>query len=83
MSQDPHDQLLLHIRGAVAEYERTLIAERMRRDRLQKLQAGTLLPGTHPPYGYSSSLERPRDAAGVRVNPVEAVVVREIFNSWA
>jgi site-specific DNA recombinase len=25
MSQDPHDQLLLHIRGAVAEYERTLI----------------------------------------------------------
>ena len=24
MSQDPHDQLLLQIRGAVAEYERTL-----------------------------------------------------------
>ena len=23
MSQDPHDQLLLQIRGAVAEYERT------------------------------------------------------------
>jgi site-specific DNA recombinase len=33
MSQDPHDQLLLQIRGAVAEYERTLIAERMRRGR--------------------------------------------------
>src|SRR5260370_30504076 len=31
MSQDPRDQLLLQIRGAVAEYERTLIAERMRR----------------------------------------------------
>ena len=28
MSQDPHDQLLLQIRGAVAEYERTLITER-------------------------------------------------------
>src|SRR5690606_14139558 len=27
MSNDPHDQLLLQIRGAVAEYERTLIAE--------------------------------------------------------
>ncbi len=27
MSQDPHDQLLLQIRGAVAEYERTLITE--------------------------------------------------------
>ncbi len=33
MSADPHDQLLLQIRGAVAEYERTLITERMRRGR--------------------------------------------------
>ena len=40
MSQDPHDQLLLQIRGAVAEYERVLITERMRRGRLTKLQAG-------------------------------------------
>jgi site-specific DNA recombinase len=48
MSQDPHDQLLLQIRGAVAEYERSLIAERMRRGRLQKYQAGGLLPWTHP-----------------------------------
>jgi site-specific DNA recombinase len=44
MSQDPHDQLLLQIRGAVAEYERTLIAERMRRGRQQKYRAGSLLP---------------------------------------
>ncbi len=33
MSNDPHDQLLLHIRGAVAEYERSLIADRTRRGR--------------------------------------------------
>jgi site-specific DNA recombinase len=36
MSEDPHDQLLLQIRGAVAEYERTLIADRMRRGRQAK-----------------------------------------------
>ena len=52
MSDDPHDQLLLQIRGAVAEYERTLIAERMRRGRLAKLRAGRLLPWTRAPYGY-------------------------------
>ena len=52
MSQDPHDQLLLQIRGAVAEYERTLITKRMRRGRLAKLRAGILLPWTHAPYGY-------------------------------
>ena len=50
MSRDPHDQLLLQIRGAVAEYERTLIAERMRRGRLRRLEAGTLLPWTQPPW---------------------------------
>src|ERR687897_1987128 len=38
MSRDPQDQLLLQIRGAVAEYERTLIAERMRRGRQAKLR---------------------------------------------
>jgi site-specific DNA recombinase len=51
MSQDPHDQVLLQIRGAGAEYERTLMTERMRRGRLAKLRAGVLLPWTRPPYG--------------------------------
>ncbi|HEY9665012.1 MAG TPA: recombinase family protein, partial [Allocoleopsis sp.] len=83
MNQDPHDQLLLQIRGAVAEYERTLIAERMRRGRLGKLQAGILLPWTHPPYGYCCNLERPRDATGVSIHPVEAAIVREIFHHYA
>jgi site-specific DNA recombinase len=59
MSRDPHDQLLLQIRGAVAEYERTLISERMRRGRLRKLRAGALLPWTRPPYGYRLDPERP------------------------
>jgi site-specific DNA recombinase len=44
MSDDPHDHLLLQIHGAVAEYERIVIAERMRRGRLAKLRAGVLLP---------------------------------------
>src|SRR5262252_7662590 len=82
MSQDPHDQLLLQIRGAVAEYERTLIAERMRRGRLHKLQAGVLLPWTRPPYGYRLSVEHPRDPAGVWVDPVEGAVAREIFTQY-
>jgi len=81
MSDDPHDQLVLQIRGAVAEYERTLIAERMRRGRLMKLRAGQLLPWTKPPYGYILDVERPRDPGRVRVNEVEAAIVRQIF-AW-
>lgn len=82
MSQDPHDQLLLQIRGAVAEYERTLIAERMRRGRLQKLQSGTLLPWTKVPYGYRTNPDRPRDPGGVRVEAAEAAVVAGLFTAY-
>jgi len=63
MSDDPHDQLLLQIRGAVAEYERTLIAE----------------PWTYAPYGYRMSPDRPRDPRGVTIDPAEAAVVAELF----
>src|SRR5207244_4189284 len=80
MSADPHDQLLLQIRGAVAEYERTLIAERMRRGRQAKLRAGTLLPWTTPPFGYRLDPERPRDPAAVRVEPAEAALVAQLFD---
>ena len=79
MSQDPNDQLLLQIRGAVAEYERTLIAERMRRGRLARLRDGMLLPWTYTPYGYRVSPDRPRDPRGVTTDPVEAAVVAELF----
>ena len=79
MSEDPHDQLLLQIRGAVAEYERSLITDRMRRGRLAKYQAGTLLPWTRPPYGYRLDPDRPRDPTGVWVEESEAAVVREIY----
>jgi site-specific DNA recombinase len=80
MSDDPHDQLLLQIRGAVAEYERTLITERMRRGRQARLRAGTLLPWTRPPFGYRLDPDRPRDAAAVRTEPAEAVLVAQLFD---
>jgi site-specific DNA recombinase len=82
MSQDPHDQLLLQIRGTVAEYERSLIVERMRRGRLRKLQAGILLPWTRPPYGYRVDPDRPGDPAGVRIDIAPAAVVAEMY-AWS
>ena len=81
MSDDPHDQLLLQIRSAVAEYERTLIAERMRRGRQAKLRSGQLLPWTRAPYGYLLDPDRPRDASRVRLDPVQAAVVEQMF-AW-
>jgi site-specific DNA recombinase len=80
MSDDPHDQLLLQIRGAVAEYERSLISERMRRGRHARLRAGTLLPWTRPPFGYRLDPDRPRDASAVRTEPAEAALVAQLFD---
>ncbi|KAJ3064587.1 hypothetical protein HK102_008167 [Quaeritorhiza haematococci] len=81
MSRDPHDQLLLQIRGAVAEYERTLIAERTRRGRQRRYRAGEMLPWTRAPYGYRMAVDRPRDPSGVHLDPCEAAVVAEMF-AW-
>ncbi|HEV7376000.1 MAG TPA: recombinase family protein [Pyrinomonadaceae bacterium] len=82
MTEDPHDHLLLQIRGAVAEYERTLIAERMRRGRLAKYRAGVLVPWTRRPFGYSVDPDRPRDPTGVRIDEAEAAVIRQIFAQY-
>src|SRR5215218_8887542 len=82
MSSEPNDQLLLQIRGAVAEYERTLLAERMRRGRLAKYKAGLLLPWTHVPYGLRVNPDQPRDPAGVRLDEAKAAVVAEIFAAY-
>lgn len=81
LGDTPHEHLLLQIRGAVAEYERTLIGERMRRGRLARYRAGLLLPWTQPVYGYLLDPEHPRDPAGVRVNEAQSAVVRQLF-AW-
>ncbi len=78
---DPQDALLVQIRGAVAEYERTVIADRTRRGRLAALQAGRLVPWSRPPYGYRADLRAPRDPAGLARDEAQAAVVRQIF-AW-
>jgi site-specific DNA recombinase len=73
-----------HIRGAVAEYERTLIADRMRRGRLAKMKAGQLLPWTSQiPYGYRVGDERPRDPALVTVDRMPAATRPHSLNGKA
>src|ERR687886_602800 len=41
--------------------------------------AGPLRRGTPPPYGYAVDPDRPRAPVGVRVDPVAAAVVGELF----
>jgi site-specific DNA recombinase len=50
--------------------------------RRQKYQAGSLLPWTRPPNGYRVDPSRPRDPAGVRVEPTAVAVVAELFAGY-
>jgi site-specific DNA recombinase len=81
-SLEPNDQLLLQNRGAVAEYERTLLSEKMRRGRLAKYKTGLLLPWTHVPYGLRVDPDRPCDPAGVSLDGAKTAVVAEIFAAY-
>ncbi len=83
ISEDPNDQLLLQIQGAVAEYERAVLSERFRRGKLQKARAGRWIGGK-PPYGYRY-VHRQEGVAGnmvpgyLVVDQAEADFVRMIY----
>ena len=67
------------MRGAVAEYERTLMADRIHRGRQVRIRSGPLLPWTVPPYGYVPDAHYPRDPRRLRLEPVTAAAVTQLF----
>jgi site-specific DNA recombinase len=80
ISDDPNDQLLLQIQGAVAEYERAVLAERFRRGKLQKARDGHIL-GTKAPYGYRYEPRRDAVPGRLVVDTTEADMVRQLY-AW-
>ncbi|KAA0576147.1 recombinase family protein [Azospirillum sp. B21] len=80
ISDDPGDQLLLQIQGAVAEYERALLSERFRRGKLQKARAGQFI-GVHAPYGYRYLPRQEKSAGRLIVDETEVETVRQLY-AW-
>jgi site-specific DNA recombinase len=78
ISDDPGDQLLLQIQGAVAEYERALLGERFRRGKLQRARAGQFIGG-RAPYGYRYVPRRDAVPGHLVVDEGEAALVRMIY----
>lgn len=80
VGESPQADLMLGIQGLFAEYERAVIAERMRRGKLHRIRTGQLMP-SQAPYGYRYV---PRDQPGGGqwlVVADQAEIVRDIF-SW-
>jgi site-specific DNA recombinase len=80
ISDNPGDQLLLQIQGAVAEYERALLSERFRRGKLQKARDGHLL-SAKAPYGYRYVPRRDAVPGHLVVDDAEAEMVRGLY-AW-
>lgn len=74
----PEGKLLMHMQGAIAEYERTKIAERTRRGKLYWARQGAMVGG-HAPYGYRFVRRTDTERARLEVNEYEATVVREMY----
>src|SRR5947209_1232883 len=78
ITEDPHDQLLLQIQGAIAEYERAVLGERFRRGKLQKARAGQWTAGKAP-YGYRYLPKRDGVPGHLVIDEAEAAVVRMLY----
>ena len=72
------DALLLNIEGAFAEYERTVISDRMRRGRRHKLRQGASAPWPAP-YGYHYLPATAYQGSRWQENPAQAIIVKQIF----
>lgn len=70
----PDGRLFYAIRGAIAEYEKEKIRERMQRGRLQKARQGGIPIGFNT-YGYIYQ----RESGKLQPHPVESILVAEIF----
>jgi len=77
---DPQAVLLVQIQGAVAEYERTKIAERHRRGKLYRARQGEVFWNSVP-YGYRRIPRRDGTPAHLVVDDTQAELVRNIF-TW-
>ena len=82
INDNPDDQLLLQIQGAMAEYERAKILDRCRRGRLHRARRGELAPPAVP-YGYTYAARKYGGDGQIRIHEEEAAMVRRIFAWYA
>jgi DNA invertase Pin-like site-specific DNA recombinase len=81
--ENPENKFALTVFGAVAEFERAKITERMARGKLHRLRQGQIAGGGVAPYGYHYVPRTPEHAAALAVCEPEAAIVRWMFETCA
>jgi DNA invertase Pin-like site-specific DNA recombinase len=77
----PESKVTLTILGAVAEFERAKIIERMMRGKLHRLQKGEMIGG-QAPYGYEHVCKTTERPATLAPKEPEATIVRTLFEKF-
>ncbi len=80
-SDSPEDNLMLQIQGAIAEYERSKIVDRMRRGTIHSVKNGQVI-GSNAPYGYQFIPKSKTGKAQWEINPDEAKTVQYIYHLY-
>ena len=78
----PAGNLMMQIQGAISEYERATIRDRMRRGQRHAVKNGQVIAG-NTPYGYTLIRKTETSIARWEVNEAEAEIVRMIFDLYA
>jgi site-specific DNA recombinase len=78
---NPENMVTLTILGAVAEFERAKIIERMIRGKHHRLRKGEMIGG-QPPFGYSYVKKTQRTPATLAINEPQASIVRQLFEMY-
>jgi site-specific DNA recombinase len=77
----PEGNLMLQIQGAVSEFERAKIRDRMRRGLKHSVKNGQVIAG-NTPYGYKLIRKTESTIARWEINPQEAEIVRLVFDLY-
>ena len=77
-SDRPEERLMVHILGILAEYERELIRDRLRRGKLYKARQGQVF-AVVPAYGYRYTPVDQPGGGHWEINESEAAIVHRIY----
>ena len=77
----PAGNLMLQIQGAISEYERATIRDRMRRGLKHSVKKGQVIAG-NTPYGYTLIRKTETSIARWEINEAEAEIVRMVFDLY-
>lgn len=79
-TEDPMSNFMINMLGSFAEFERQMIADRVRRGKKYKVEVRNLIMGNTPPYGYDYVPKTKEKEGFYEINKKEAEIVKTMFN---